>query len=173
MVLTAYFALPGDRAFLPPSSADYGASRPGWADCTSARLDASVGASGPHDFAVRSEHHSSVRRLTAHRFKRTRPATTIARMTLPRPPHPVPNVRDDRDTPLCVGRDGGGYRSDLGQEKTGIFLRKGLDTGRAEQPVGQIRGADRCKKLRAMCCIGTDYHNSNPHAFTSRITSRP
>ena len=29
---------------------------------------------------------------------------TIARPTLPRPPHPVPNVRDDRDTPLS--RDG-------------------------------------------------------------------
>jgi hypothetical protein len=26
-----------------------------------------------------------------------------------------------------VGRDGDGDRSDLGQEKTGIFLRKGLD----------------------------------------------
>jgi len=24
---------------------------------------------------------------------------------LPRPSHPVPNVRDDRETPLCVGRD--------------------------------------------------------------------
>ena len=35
-------ALPGDRACLPPSSAD-----------NSAKLDASVGASGPHDFAVR------------------------------------------------------------------------------------------------------------------------
>jgi hypothetical protein len=28
----------------------------------------------------------------------------IARLTLPRPPHPAPNVRDDRDTPLF--RDG-------------------------------------------------------------------
>jgi hypothetical protein len=31
------------------------------------RLDASVGASGPHDFAVRKPHHSSARRLIAHR----------------------------------------------------------------------------------------------------------
>ena len=36
-------ALPGDRACLPPS--------PGAVSCT--ELDASVGASGPHDFAVR------------------------------------------------------------------------------------------------------------------------
>ena len=72
--------------------------------------------------------------------KRSRPATTIARPTLPRPPHPVPNVRDDRDTPLCAGRDGGGYKSDLGRERTGIFLRKGLDRGRVEKPVWQISG---------------------------------
>src|SRR5229473_7483765 len=31
-----------------------GLSAPGWADLPSAKLDASVGASGPHDFAVRS-----------------------------------------------------------------------------------------------------------------------
>jgi hypothetical protein len=46
----------------------------------SAKLDASVGASGPHDFAVRVRHIRLVRR--------------------PRPSHPAPNVRDDRDTPL-------------------------------------------------------------------------
>jgi hypothetical protein len=44
------------------------------------KLDASVGASGPHDFAVR---------------------VSIARLAAPkRPSHPAPNVRDDRDTPL-------------------------------------------------------------------------
>jgi hypothetical protein len=36
-------ALPGDRALLPPSLADI-----------TRKLDASVGASGPHDFAVRN-----------------------------------------------------------------------------------------------------------------------
>ena len=40
-------ALPGDRAFLPPSSARSFASR---------QLDASVGASEPHGFAVRRSH---------------------------------------------------------------------------------------------------------------------
>jgi hypothetical protein len=38
-----YRALPGDRAFLPPSPRKK----------TSAKLDTSVGVSGPHDFAVR------------------------------------------------------------------------------------------------------------------------
>jgi hypothetical protein len=39
----------------------------------------------------------------------------------------VPYVRDDRETPLCVGRDGEGYAGDLGQMGTGIFLQEGLD----------------------------------------------
>ena len=38
-------ALPGDRAFLPPSPAKV----------TFRQLDTSVGASGPHDFAVREQ----------------------------------------------------------------------------------------------------------------------
>ena len=48
------------------------------------RLDASVEASEPHDFAVR--------------FRRVR----LARQK--RPSHPAPNVRDDRDTPLLKRR---------------------------------------------------------------------
>jgi hypothetical protein len=73
----------------------------------SAKLDASVGASGPHDFAVR--------------------VSTIRQARRPRPPHPVPYVRDDRETPLCVGRDGGSSRSDLGRRRSEIFFAEGLD----------------------------------------------
>jgi hypothetical protein len=85
MVLTAYFVLsPATGLFchrrsrgLPPQE-----------------LDASVGASGPHDFAVR---------------------VSAARLAPPkRPPHPAPNVRDDRDTPLLWGRDGAEEIADLG-----------------------------------------------------------
>ena len=48
-------ALPGDRAFLPPSPCGLTIHRkPGWAGCISATLDASIGASGPHDFAIRA-----------------------------------------------------------------------------------------------------------------------
>jgi hypothetical protein len=52
------------------------------------QLDTSVGASGPHDFAVR---------ISAARLA-----------SLSRPPHPAPNVRDDREAPLLVrtGRRG-------------------------------------------------------------------
>ena len=71
-------ALPGDRAFLSPSPADH-----------LCRLDASVEASEPHDFAVRFAHHSS--------------------KAPKRPPHPAPNVRDDRETPLLSGWDGASF----------------------------------------------------------------
>ena len=56
---------------------------------------------------------------------------------MPRPPHPVPYVRDDRETPLCVGRDGEGYAGDLGQKGTGIFLRMGLDDPNHIDPLQQ------------------------------------
>jgi hypothetical protein len=49
-------------------------------------LDASVGASGPHDFAVR--------------------VSTIRQECCPRPSHPAAHVRDDRETPLEKRRDG-------------------------------------------------------------------
>jgi hypothetical protein len=52
-------ALPGDRAFLPPSLRR---NEP-------AQLDASIGASGPHDFAVRVS-HVRLRDLHVHRIPR-------------------------------------------------------------------------------------------------------
>jgi hypothetical protein len=58
MVLRLIRALPGDRALLPPSL-----SR----NCVPRKLSASVGAPGPHDFAVRSSalvsRHQSVHRI--------------------------------------------------------------------------------------------------------------
>src|SRR3954464_9545259 len=64
--------LPGDRACCHRRFA-----------CT--KLDASVEASGPHDFAVRVQHRSSAVPNSVHRIP--------------------PRVRDDRERPL-VGRDG-------------------------------------------------------------------
>src|SRR5450432_2075619 len=88
MVLTGSFALPGDRAPLPPSSADMFCLSP--VGPTQLReLDASVGASGPHDFAVRC----NISRPLAWRSLTgliDPPCNPIARKTLPRPPHPHP-----------------------------------------------------------------------------------
>jgi hypothetical protein len=44
------------------------------------------------------------------------PCDHLVRAGLPRPPHPIPNVRDDRETPLC-GPGRFGYASDCGEAK--------------------------------------------------------
>src|ERR1700686_5467719 len=73
---------------------------------TSRRLDASVEASGPHDFAVR--------KLSALVFG----AACVHRI--------LSRVRDDLEPPLC-GTGQGGYTGDLGLRKIRIFLQRGLD----------------------------------------------
>ena len=70
-------------------------------------LDASVGASGPHDFAVRKG------------------AARLA--SLSRPSHPVPNVRDDREAPLFRVQDGVGSKAVSINPRNELFLRTGLD----------------------------------------------
>src|SRR6202165_357579 len=64
-------ALPGDRAFLSPSSCGVAPTR----------LDAGVEASGPHDFAVRVQNALVRSAACVHRIP--------------------PRVSDDHDTPLC------------------------------------------------------------------------
>ena len=102
-------AHPGDRAFLPPSLHGLTIYRkPGWAQHISAKLDASVGASGLHDFAVRArpakalagprtnpasfvedsfKRRSSARRIIAHGVQSA--LQSLARPTLSRPSHPT------------------------------------------------------------------------------------
>src|SRR6059058_6171908 len=69
---------------------------------TTCQLDASVGASGPHDFAVRL---GAVRQKHHH----------VHRIPL--------RVRDDRDTPLWGARRPL-YKSDLGEARTDLFSAK-------------------------------------------------
>jgi hypothetical protein len=108
-------ALPGDRACLPPSRA----TRP-------RKLDASVGASGPHGFAVRD---SLVR---PHKNVPEATASTASR----------PNVHDDGQRPSQWGQDGERCRFDLPDGRSGIFFQKGLDKRFVgpfgDLPVGQI-----------------------------------
>jgi len=97
MVYGLLRALPGDRACLPPS--------PPWS-LLREKLDASVGAPGPHDFAVR----------VAHARPSRAPASTASHR----------NVRDVRNAPL-IGRDGRIDITDLPDGGSGIFLHEGLD----------------------------------------------
>jgi hypothetical protein len=97
-------------------------------------LDAGVEASGPHDFAVREPALSSLAPPTS---TASRPASvTIAS----RP---------------SVGRDGEGYRFDLGKMRSGIFLRKGLDRRAPDLPVGQ-RQPTRSNHMVATGCVRRD-----------------
>src|SRR6266852_5357142 len=92
-------ALPGDRALLPPSPADMFCLSP--VGPTQLReLDASVGASGPHDFAVRDCISRPLALVSLTGLLKTRPAipSRAKRCRVHRIP---PRVRDDRDTPLC------------------------------------------------------------------------
>ena len=84
---------------------------------TSAKLDAGVEASGPHDFTVREQALSSL----------TLPASTASR----------PNVRDDGQRPSSE-QDGDGYEVDLVETRSGIFLRLGLDRNLVICPAGTI-----------------------------------
>ena len=93
MVLTAYFVLsPVTGLFCHRRLVD-----------TSTKLDASVGASGPHDFAVRFG-TVRYRRFHVHRI--------------------LTRVRDDREPPLC-GTGRGDYISDSGFGKSEYFLWAG------------------------------------------------
>src|SRR5476649_1641485 len=65
-------------------------------------LDASVGASGPHDFAVRNN-ISRQRACDRSQAPKEPALRSIARSTLPRPPQPTPAFRDGHDTPLLWG----------------------------------------------------------------------
>jgi hypothetical protein len=108
--VTAYFVLsPVTGLFLPPSPCGLTIHlKPGRAGCISARLDASIGAPGPHDFAVRARLAPKVlpglvrsgefwrRRLAApvvrapaDRSREDPPCDPIARPALSRPSHPT------------------------------------------------------------------------------------
>src|SRR6202023_3331365 len=115
-------ALPGDRAFLSPSSANRVLSKPGRAGKTSADL---TPASRRQDHPTSPS--ASVPFVCAHRDRSRKSALRsplragAAASTASRP-----NVRDDGQRP-SEGRDGESYRFDLGFGKTEIFFQKGLD----------------------------------------------
>src|SRR6266446_10539471 len=79
-------ALLGDRALLPPSPTDMFLSKPGWADLNSANL---TPASGRQDHTTSPYAATSLVRslLIAHKSFNS-PCNPVARLTLPRPPHP-------------------------------------------------------------------------------------
>src|SRR6266478_7879364 len=101
---------------------------------TPAQLDASVGASGPHDFAVRN---TIARPYAADRSRETRPAIhdcapDTAASTASRRTSVTIAIRP------FVGRDDRINKAVSTKAGSELFLRTGLDTIVAEAPDGQI-----------------------------------
>ena len=134
MVLTVSFVLSPVIGLLSPSSADMVLSAPGRADVTSANL---TPAPGRQDHTTSPSAKASLVSTPFDRSRENPPCDHVARLnaaasTASRPASVTIAIRPS------VGQDGGGYRSDLGQTRTGIFLQMGLDRKIASQPVGQI-----------------------------------
>ena len=77
-------------------------------------------------------------------------ACTVSRLLTCRV-HRIPlHVRDDRETPLMWERDGDSCKFDLGEARSGIFLRAGLDRfscATPDLPVRQSGDASRPRNV--------------------------
>ena len=134
-----------------------------WEALLPLRLDASTGASGPHDFTVRLA--SSVR--------------TLLRATPSRPSRPPPTFATTADAPLA-GKDGGSFKVFLPGSGSGIFFARGLDGWNRVDRVEEIslwaQGADRADAMRPCsssphltspnCRADTDHGRKDPCEVT-------
>src|ERR1039457_5140986 len=129
-------------------------SAPGRANKTPQNL---TPASGRQDHTILPSAISISRQRAGDRSQvpKNPPCDPIARKTLPRPPHPVPYVRDDRETPLCVGRDGETHRDVSTDHGSEIFLQTGLDTPVNKPPDRQITTRPHHKFLPSITVTGT------------------
>jgi len=109
-------ALPGDEFVLSPSSADFSVlPDPVGADNASANLTPATGARTTR--LHRPPTTSFVSRAVNRSQAQSPPLRCLSRPTLPRPPHPMPNVRDDRETPLFSGTGWVNCKIDLGRKR--------------------------------------------------------
>src|SRR5216684_1245866 len=115
------------------------------------KLDASVGASGPHDFAVRDciSRPLALVLLTGllKPALRSHRAQNAAASTASRPASVTIASRPS------VGRDGKSSRDDLGGAGSGIFLQKGLDCPNHIEKSQQI--SLRARGLWLACLLGS------------------
>ena len=125
----------GPLAVLTPSVRDTAPRSPVGLRATSANLDADHGAPEPHDFSVRD---TAARLARRDRSRVARPAIT-SRTRQRRVHHSPPRVRDDRDTPLSVGRDDAMKTQFSENRKKNIFrARAGQDFARAARRANQV-----------------------------------
>ena len=142
MVLTAYSALsPATNSSCHRHRRISGASRPGWADITSADLTPATDARTTRLCRPQLRRSSGARRSLTDKPPCDVPRAT----TLSRPPHPAPNVRDDGQRPSVRARDSGKYAGDLPSKKSRIFLSEGLDRLLLICPSGKSAGHAACQ----------------------------
>src|SRR5258706_16079353 len=127
-------------------------SKPGRADFTSANLTPASGRQD-HTTSPSASQASLVSVLLIAHKSFDSPCDPIARKTLPRPLHPVPNVRDDRDTPLLWDGMAGVLEVILGGAKTEIFLQRGLDCP------NQIENSQQIKSVIPGCATWAQARN--------------
>jgi hypothetical protein len=103
--------LPGDRAFLPPSPTR----------CVSIAVDLTP--------------------ASRHQDATTSPsvATSFVFSTSPRPPHPAPNVRDDREAPLFFGNETREVLKMICPTRQAKCLRHDGTTGKSVRHSGALR----------------------------------
>jgi hypothetical protein len=125
MVLTAYVALPGDRACLPPSPANMECPRPVGPTFPPRNL---TPASGRQDHTILPYAATSLVRALAIAHRPHRPALP-SRRTLNAAASTAsrPNVRDDHDTPLLGAGMGKVLEVIWGVWKQKYFCKGGLD----------------------------------------------
>ena len=129
-----YRALLGERIRLVTVAAGLTADRPGWIDFATDSLAPATGA-GTTRLHRTQQHRSSARRSIAHGSGSIQnpPCNSLARLTLPRPPHPIPTFVTMANAPSS-GTGCGSLRSDLpdGESENlpvGLFCRSRADRG--------------------------------------------
>src|SRR5580658_9715299 len=109
-------------------------------------VDTSVGVSGRHDFAVRET-----------RSRQSRAS---------RPSHPAPNVRDDRETPLLIGRGTGGKMPLICPTTQAKGLRHFNATGKSHGSRRILSSDEQLLVLSSSsqtgCWIWSDERKANP-----------
>jgi hypothetical protein len=162
---TAYAVIsPATNSFLSPSSADMACPSPVGLTRL-CRLGTSNGCQN-HTVLPYAKASFVCAPFAAHRSFANPPCDHIARLTPPRPPHPIPTFGDDGQRPFLRGQDGMTPRSDLpdGERK---ILPDGLIC-RSHEPPHRALPIRRAPRAAAPCAQIVGRSHSFHKVFLSR-----
>jgi hypothetical protein len=144
-----------------------GAVRSGWIRKHLRRLDTSNGCQD-HTALPSATAPFVLRASIAHETSKSPPCDRSTRAALSRPPHPRPNVRDDRDTPLCAGRDGGNKQLIWGNHEADSFFARDWT---AQISLKGLKKLDFSR--RANCAGGREFYCWSAATKDGRSPSMP